>query len=1342
MTFTNPVAWWLGLLALPIIALHILRPRRHARTVSSTFLWRELAQPVTAASPWQRLRPSTLLFLQLLAVALLAGAAARPVRLTDAPLAQHTVFIIDSSGSMAALDGDPERLDIAKRRAKELRDELPSGGLASLVEAGTQPRVLLSSSGQSSAFDEAVNSIESTTGAANLTEAFTLAMSLEAPGVPIGFVLLSDGRLSDGERRLIPPGTRYEPIGKRSTNRAITALSVEPRGAALVAHVTVRNTGGPRARQTLRLDVDGRTKANVEVDLEPGGVVQRDIDLPMGDRVEARLEGEDLLSADDVRRSVVGRRKALKVLVAGPDNMYLDALLASLPGITVERSPTSREAAGFDLVIYDQVVVPANPGAPVLAIAPPGGMPGISVTGMAEGAAVTLVRSDDPLLVDLDLSEVAVGMLQRLAPNPGDEVLLGAEGLPLLVRGERAGQEFVYLAFALDQSNLAVQVAFPILGDRLVSELAGSTRPPTALEVGDALPVRPGVEVLVEGPGATEEIARPGLAVPVADRPGFWLLSEDGRPAVTVAVNVAVSESSIAPVDVLAIEPRGAKQGERVPRGESSLLAWVVGVILLVLLVETWLSARRMGVGRKQRRLAFAARVVVGALLVGALAGFAIPRTRNRVATTFLIDASHSLGSGGRADAVRWVQDALAKQPRGSLAGVVLFGGDARLELTLQEQATLLNPTVKVDANRTNLATAIRLAGAVLPSDARRRIVLLSDGRATEGDAIEEARRLRETGIEVDVHTVGRSGTADVAVVGLDAPTAARQGEKVPLRATLRSSKAGLAEVRLKLDGAQLEARTVELVVGDNIVEFAHVLTDAGLARYQVEVVTGDDSVVENNTSFAAVQVDGPAKVLIAEGAEGNGAKLAVALRAGGIEADIVGASVLPPLDVLSRYASVVLVDVDLLSLAAAQVDDLTVATRDLGRGLLVMGGTHSYGVGGYLGSKLEQLLPVVSDVLDPKRRRSVAQVMAVDSSGSMGACHCAEGQMGGLPSGRNQLMGGITKTDIARSAAARTIEAMGPNDEIGVLAFNTEHRWLIDLQKLPSEEVVRKGLGKLSPAGGTNLRTPLGEAADALRKSKAQLKHIILFTDGFTDPGSLSGLAEEAATLLNDEGITTSVLATGEGSARELREVAEAGGGRFYPGRDLDRIPQIMMEEAIMASRDFINEGEFLPKVVSSTGPVANMTSSPPLLGFVATTAKPTARTLLRIGDDDDPLLVSWQAGLGNVTSWTSDGGQRWAQTWSGWNQNVEFWSGVIKDTFPESTSGAGSARARVNGDQLEITVEGSEVWPDGATATARVAGPDRTSNEVSLDRVSGTTFAADVATSDPGIYAVGVRG
>ena len=1326
MRFANPAGLWWAMLAVPVVLLHVLKPRRPPHVVSSMFLWRTVERPITSASPFRMLRPSWLLLLQLLAVGLLAVAIADPVQVEETPLAQHTVFLIDGSGSMLALDGEPDRIADARARARAVRGDLPRGGTASVIEVGPQPRVLLSASADAGAFDEAIGATRATSGRADFAAAFALAEGLETTDAPIGFVLFSDGGLSEEEQRLLPPGMAYEQVGSGATNRAIVDLEVEARTAGLHVRVTIANRGGPAATQTLRLDVDGRTRERVELDLSAGQTLVHETDLTPGDRVDAFLEGEDLLAADNRRAAVSRRRRPIRVQVVGEPDPFLSALLAAVDGLALVEDTDSDPP---DLTVYSRSPVPAVPPTPFLAIRTPGGAPGVSVTGEAPAPALTLVRSDDPLLQGIDLSGLAVATAQRVSSDTA-EVLLGAESAPLLLRGRADGVRFAYLTFELSDSNLPLQLAFPLLGDRLLADLAGAVLPPSAVEVGDLLTVPPQSGGVLTDPAGTVVELEPGSPGLVAERPGLWSVAAGDRPELFVAVNPAAAESTLTPVPSLPTERRTLRPGESPPNSSSPLRPWVIGAALVAIAAEFLLARRRVGVHPRQWRLAAAVRIVVALTLLAALFDVGFDRHAGRVATVFVVDASDSLGARGRAEAVEFVRDALADQPDGSRAGVVIFGGDARIELLLQPQASLAQPSVKIDPARSNLAAALRLGGAILPADARRRVVLVSDGRATGGDAVREAARLQDKGIAVDVVLVDTPGAADIAIGAVQTPGRVSAGELIPIDVKLQSTLRGPAVVTLRVDGEVVSTRSLDVVAGPQSVMFTDTATGSGPRRYQVDVESRADGATQNNTAFAAVDVEGPPRVLMVEGTAGNGAELGAALEAGGLEVDTVSVAGIPQLDELVSYASILLADVAERQLSVRQVGALSGAVRDGGRGLLTIGGNQSYGLGGYYTSELERLLPVVSEILDPERRQTVAEVLAIDTSGSMGACHCSEGQFAS-----NRLDGGVNKTDISRAAAARTIAALGENDEIGVLAFDVEERWVLDLQKLPAQEVVNQGLATLNPDGGTNPSESLDTAAAALRESSAALKHVILFTDGFTSPGLLEGLADDAAALA-DEGITVSVVATGEGASGGLEAVATAGRGRFYPGRDLQQVPEIIMEEAVLASRDFVNEGEFLPTVTSSLPVVGGLAASPPLLGYVATTAKPRAITLLEVGPDEDPLLARWQVGLGTATSWTSDGSDRWSQLWAGWDGYVGFWSRVVRDTFPSLSDGT---TAVIDEGVLRIRVEAEDSFGDEAVAMARVTDPGLASRQVALSRVGPDTFVGELGVDEAGTYVVG---
>ncbi len=1337
----NPAGLLAGLLVIPIIAMHILRPRRVQQRVAAIFLWRKVNRPVSAAKPWQRLRPSWLLAAQLLAALVLAVLLARPVQFTELPLAEHTIFVVDASGSMLATDGSPDRIEDGRDRARELRSQLPLNGEASLVVAGESARAVVTRSADSSVFNDALARIETFPGEGDFAGAFALAAGIDTGDRPSRVVLISDGGVRAADLRLAPAGTRYERIGSQGANRGISQLTVEPAPGGLVARVTVRHYGGPAADQTVRIDVDGRTVVSESIQLDAGDVQNLSLNLPAGELIEAFLEPEDNLMLDNRAVATVSRSPEIDVWWVGADDPFLEAALSVIPGVTITKATDFVGAMPpkTDVLIAHRINLPETLPAPTWAIIPPAGLPGVvDVTGETQRPALTLIRSDVGLVNGLELSEVLFARSQTIQVSAESQVILGAEGAPLLALTPTLEAPVLYQSFANAESNFPLQVAFPILAQRVLTDLTSATVPPARVQLGTDLPIDPRLDAVVSTPAGRSFDVTAGSAPPSANRIGFWRIEQEGRVPVVVAVNADPTEAKIAPAPDLPFAVPQGGEGPDTIQGQIARL-WPFVVLLLALMVAEWILARRrLGVSRNQWKIATGMRVAVALAVLAVLLGPGFNRESNKVGAVFLLDASDSLGPAGRSRASQTVGEALAARPDGDVAGVVAFGRDARLEAIVDDDPDFNGLSVQIDPTGTDLAAALRLGVAAAPGETRKRLVLVSDGRATTGNVIEEAERLAAENVPVDVFIVDPPRGTDLAIDGIEVPSVARVGELVEITVRVESPARTPARVELSSDGTLLGSQETELQPGTNEVTFTDIAADNGVLRYTAEVFGLADAVVANNRGFAAVPVAGAQKVLVVDGGgNADAAELVRALEAAGLTADSVGVEQVPGIDELVQYASVILVNVDARDLAEPTVTALTAAVRDLGRGMVVVGGNHSYALGGYRDHPLEEILPVVSEILDPLRRQTVAEVLAIDTSGSMGACHCAEnGQANGL-GGENEIDGGVKKTSIAQNAAARAINALGATDEVGVISVNNTAEWVIDLQPRPPQEVIDDGLSQLEPDGPTNVEDTLRTAADQLRESEANLKHIIFFSDGFTEPFHLAELKADAADLF-DEGITVSVVATGEGAAIDLREIAEAGGGRFYPGKDLSAIPELIVQEAILASRDFINEGNFVPTVTSNAATVSTLASAPPLAGYIATTAKPTARVDLRIGPDQDPLLTSWQIGLGRVSTWASDSGERWGTAWSSWERSPDFWAGVIKDTFPTAGDGGG-VTARIEGDQLSLRIEGVSPWGDDAQASVRVAGPDGEGVDVPLERVDGSTFAATIPVEEAGTYAIG---
>jgi Ca-activated chloride channel homolog len=1313
----------LGALGLiPVLLLHLLRPARRTVVVSSTWLWRAAAIPVTSRKPWDKLRWSLPLVLQLLGVLALTGALSRPTIERQTTFAEHTVFMVDTSASMQSTDAEPTRMDAAKAEIRALRRKLPSGGVASLVT--TDGRVMLSNSDSTRAFDDAVGRLRAGWGAPDIALTSLIAQGLQTAERETGFVLVSDGRITAAEQRLLPPGVRFQPIGSTGADLAVLDLRVSRAAAGLTAVARTINRASSTASSTLVFFVDSKPVQNVPISVIAGSVTVTSVDLPAGSAVEARLTNtlvSDVLPADDAAFAVAQVGRAVRVRIVAPTepDVFLAAALRVAPGVEVVTAADTP----VDLTIYDRIDPPASLLSPALLIAPPKGFSTVQVGGTVDAPALTDVDGADPVLVGLDLSDIVIERAQMITPGDA-EVLIAAPESPLLLRGRAGEKPFIYLAFEPASSNLPLDLAFPVLVDRAVRDLTSSGVDPTGFRVGDLIaPVADAQRQLVDPNGLRRSVGA-GDPVPFPDRPGIWQLRTGDAVALSVAVNLPTAETDATPVTKLTSLLQGSdRQGAR-SRSEQSLLPWIAALCALIFAGEFLSARRRFGVSPQQWRFAKIARIAAALLVLGAIVAPRLRIPTQRVSTVFAVDVSDSMGPAGRRQAIEAVEQALVTAPKSSRAGVIVFGGNARVRATVRNRLSLPDVEQQIDGSRTDLASALRLAGALNPTDAARRVVLISDGRRTDGDDPGAADELREAGVRVDVIAVGSQSRSDVAVASFDAPQRAAGGELTTLRAVLQAYQSGPATVTLKANGEVVQSSAVELVAGQNPWSIDLIAPAGGLVRWSLEVTRPGDEVIQNDLAAAATSLEAETRVLVLSGASSTydsdqsgtngGDRVVTQLRGAGLTVDQLPAAQFGGFDDLAGVSAVVLVDVHARELGAAQVATLTAAVRELGVGMTVIGGNNSFGSGGYLGSDLEALLPVVSEVNDPKRVTQVGIVYIVDTSGSMGVA----------------VDGKRTALDLAKSAASGSAAQLKADDWVGALGVDDGREWVLDVQQRP-KDAGAKSISKLQLGGGTVLEGSLVDAAGRLSKATVGVRHIVVLSDGYTaDPKAF--LAEAAS--VRASGVTVSVVGAGSDVETDFPKVAVVGGGRYVQATNFTDLPALFSEETQTVARNLVVEGTVRPRITGAAAPVRTLSSAPSLEGYQATTAKPTAQTSLRVGTYDDPLVSSWQAGLGRVTAWTSDAGQRWATKWTTWDE--PFLATVVKDTM--LNGGTGNVRASVEGDSLAIRVTGDN-WTDGTEVTATVRGPGGEAVEVPLQRANDGAFVGRADALAAGTYAVG---
>ena len=539
MPFASPLAL-LGLLFVPaVVAMYLLRLRRTQTIVPSTLLWQRLAADVEANAPWQRLRRSLLFLLQLLLVVILALLAARPFIERPAGLARDIVLIVDTSASMNATDVAPDRLAAARAAALDALKDLPAGGKVSVIEAGRTARIVAAGTSDLGRVRQAIETIRPSAGRGDLGDALALAQQLAIQSGDAEVLVATDAALAIAPTTRVDAPIRVLRVGdpKGRRNQAIVALAVRtaPSGTSQSVFVSVANLdleaavrrleiwGDDRLLETRTVTIDAQQRADVIVD----DIGDRDHPVTVVDvrlaATDAAASGQrpDFLAVDDRAWAIVPPQRDRNILVVGDGDPYLETALTYLPhgrlfGLKPADYPAGAvrtDGTSWDLIIFEGTLPDTLPATPILAIAPPKTSGLGEVTGSLKAPGIGTLATDEPVLRYVDLSTTHIATAQQMTlPAWARTIIPGPKGAPLLFSGIRAGLPAAVLAFEPRESDLPLQVAFPILIANLTGELLGGSGAPAAA-------VKPGDPVALAIPsGATGlHVQRPdGSAVDLA----------------------------------------------------------------------------------------------------------------------------------------------------------------------------------------------------------------------------------------------------------------------------------------------------------------------------------------------------------------------------------------------------------------------------------------------------------------------------------------------------------------------------------------------------------------------------------------------------------------------------------------------------------------------------------------------------------------------------------------------------------------------------------------------------------------------------------------------------------
>jgi uncharacterized membrane protein len=600
----------------------------------------------------------------------------------------------------------------------------------------------------------------------------------------------------------------------------------------------------------------------------------------------------------------------------------------------------------------------------------------------------------------------------------------------------------------------------------------------------------------------------------------------------------------------------------------------------------------------------------------------------------YCLDISESIPREQKQAAEAFIIKTTAAMKNEDQAGVIVFGKHPSIEISLQKKIDSLVMRSDVNSNFTNIHDALQLAIGKLPLSGKNKIVVFSDGNENLQQSLDMAYLAGSLGIEIyPVPLVGWFGKNEAFIKALESPSHVSLETPFELRLLVFSATDNRGALVLTRNDNLLVQHPINLDAGTNVFTFADMLTEPGLYLYKAVVNFSNDTFFQNNEGLSFTRGTQKSRILYLTDKSERSQYLTEALKVQGSNLDIkhikdIQGAVHGFLD----YNAVILDNISGRTISFPTMEQIEKYVRDMGGGLIMIGGDKSFGAGYYKKTPIEEALPVLMDA--PTEMKS----------SSMTASY-----------------GGKNKLEMAKIAAFSAVEMLNPLDRLGIVAFDTEFEWIVPLTTANQRQKIADQLSRVTGEGGTDLYPALKDVHNVLSQINAKRKHVIVLSDGETEAADFKSLAESMST----SGSSISTVAIGKGAHVVLmKSIADWGKGRAYYTDDPNNIPKIFTGETKIITRKIITEKKMQTRIKLKNEIMQGMDGLefPPVYGQVITYPKPGASVLIET--EQAPLLAAWQYGLGRSLAFTSDLSNRWGKDWVLWEHYARFTSQMVKWT------------------------------------------------------------------------------
>lgn len=747
-------------------------------------------------------------------------------------------------------------------------------------------------------------------------------------------------------------------------------------------------------------------------------------------------------------------------------------------------------------------------------------------------------------------------------------------------------------------------------------------------------------------------------------------------------------------------------------------------LLVLLCVPVIWLMARHSFLAQNSRRRVFLVAGMQSLLVVIlglALADPRLKRQSDQVNVLFCLDRSESIGHNLNTAVETFMQQATQHMDADDQAGLIVFGRQPSLELPFASTFNLQTIHSDVNPNFTDIYSTLQFALGKFPPKGQSKIVLLTDGNENLNHAEETAYLAAALNVEIDpVPLTSWFSEQEVYIESLDAPATAPLHTPYEVRLAIISSQASQADLILTRNETLLPTQQLTLKPGKNVFTFADTLPEPGLYLYKAVLNAPNDAVFQNNEGLAFTRGMKKSQILYVTGTPNTNNPFAETLNVQGIElvqknvGDLTGS-----LNELLEYNAIILDNISGQALAFTTMENMETYVKDMGGGLLMLGGDQSFGAGLYNNTPIEKALPVFMDVPTELTTAGLCLVFVIDKSSSMAS-----------------QVEGHTKLDMGKIAAFSSIEMLNPADRVGIIAFDWEKQWIVPIKSARERQAIADELSQLKESGGTNLYPALEDAFQVMQQTEAARKHVIILSDGRTEPADFATLVPQM--LANR--ISVSAVAIGADADLDLmRNIAQWGGGRYYYTDDPGTIPKIFTGETKIVTTELIAEQTMQPTAVNPHEILQGIDPAtvPVVLGQVQTYPKPNATIILNT--EKGPLLSAWRYGLGRSIAFTSDLGGRWGRAWVPWEHYGQFVAQMVKWVQRKEMQQTYDVNITRQGEQGTFTVDVTDPqrqFLNQLTLKIKALFPDQTDQTILLDQIAPGRYQGRFPTETIGEY------